>query len=571
MSTHTFNILIFFLLFAFNACSNRLSEVSIKSNLQEGDSISVAIYSQNEAQYITVNDAVVTSKDAIRGRVDIPLPDSLIKNIGALSFTIHCYSDSILTISSIRLKNYGVAYPRDIINSLWWQHGLMFEIDSDEKTIKSSINKNIPGIFPVGINVFFNPTNPVGFQLFLRISLLATLLVLALVLYKQASEQRFIIFTVAIFIASLPLKIDYTSYSKALMLIAIVVAFIRDKSRLFTWQPVFYILCAMYIMDIIGMTYTIDPYSGFKRLDRGILLVLFPLSFSMIQFTQKNVILVLRFFIWSVITFCAFALISYFTIVPEFTWNMVFRGSKTFAPLLTIWPAHWHPSFLSTIMLMAVPVSIYLRFQDEKQITFVEMALGILLPVAFTFLGGARVGMITVPVLLGVAYMFYCRFIPVIKWGLVVAGIVAGAILMHGFMKTENYFFDPVRVDLRKTAISAIKEKPVFGWGTGSSKQLIQSEERANKLEIQAPYEFNQFHNQYLEDMVQFGIPGIILLLTLLGWILWLGINEKKFLLLSFFAIYSIFCWTESILFVSKAVVPFIFWVCFLTGNKKNI
>jgi O-antigen ligase len=347
-----------------------------------------------------------------------------------------------------------------------------------------------------------------------------------------------------------------------------IATFICNKSRHFVWQTIFYVLCALYLINIIGLLYTIDFKHGIKRLDTTAILVLFPVVFSMIQFTKKNVALLLHLFVWSVMVFCAFGLLSYATIVPELTVNMVFRDSKFYAPLLMLWPAHPHPSYLSTILLMAVPVALYLRYQDEKQITIVEMLLGVLLPVVFTVLSGARVGMVIAPVLLGLGYLFYCRFKPVFKWGLVVAVIVALGLLLHLYPKVDDHFDDPIRVDLRKAAVSAIREKPVFGWGTGSAKQLIHSEERAHSLGIEVPYDFNQFHNQYLEDMVQFGILGILILLLLFGWILWIGVSEKNYLLLSLLAIYMLFCWTEAALFVSKGVVPFTFWACFLVANR---
>jgi len=233
-----------------------------------------------------------------------------------------------------------------------------------------------------------------------------------------------------------------------------------------------------------------------------------------------------------------------------------------------MWPAHPHPSYLSSILLMAAPIALYLRYQDEKQITMVEMLLGVLLPIVFTVLSGARVGMVIAPILFLFGYLFYCKFKPILKWGLVFEGILAGVILLHIFPSADNSFTDSFREDLQKTAISAIKEKPVFGWGTGYVRPLIQDEERAHSLGIETPYSFNQFHNQYLEDMVQFGVFGILTLLVLLGWILWVGIREKNFLLLSFLAIYILFFWTESTLFIAKGITPFTFWLCFLMKNK---
>ena len=183
---------------------------------------------------------------------------------------------------------------------------------------------------------------PISFQLFLRLSLIATLFILICIFAMQASTQRIILISVALSIALLPL---YQDFSMAHMILTMIIAFIYNKSRRFAWEPIFYILCAMYLMNIIGLSYTADFKMGIKRLDTSIVLILFPVIFSMIQFPKKNVILLLRFFVWAVIAFCAFGTLSYATIVPELTWDMVFRDSKIYAPFLMMWPAHPHPSY----------------------------------------------------------------------------------------------------------------------------------------------------------------------------------------------------------------------------------
>jgi O-antigen ligase len=228
---------------------------------------------------------------------------------------------------------------------------------------------------------------------------------------------------------------------------------------------------------------------------------------------------------------------------------------------------------------MSVPVALYLnqlRITNPEglnevnyELRIIETFLGVVLPIVFTVLAGARVGMVIAPVLLGLAYVFYCKFKPLLKWGLVIAGIIASGFILQAYIKNDNRFADPIRVDLRKTAISAIKEKPVFGWGTGSAKSLIHSEERSHDSGIETVYDFNQFHNQYLEDMVQFGIAGILILLVLFGWILWIGVSEKNYLLLSLLIIYGLCCYTETPLFGSKGVIPFTFWLCFLMSNRN--
>ena len=480
-------------------------------------------------------------------------------------------------LEKIEIHNIAVTPMSNILHSLHGKYNRNIKFsyckrDSDEYIKLQRINE-----LNDDVSLFFLPSDliysssPIGFQLFLRLSFLATLLILIFILTKQAHTQRLPLFSVALFLASLPLKIDYTNYTMGFMILIMVISFIYNKSRRFAWQPVFYALCAMYLMNVVGLAYTDDLKLGIRRLDATVIMILFPVIFSMVQFTQKNVVLLLRFFVWSVIAFCTFGLLSYFTIVPEFTWDMAFKDSKLYAPLLMMWPAHPHPSFLSSILLMAAPIAIYLhyskiqRFKDSN-FKLIETLLGVLLPIVFTVLGGARVGMVIAPVLLILGYLFYCKFKPLLKWGLVVAGIAAAGAIFYLFPKIDDRFADPIRVDLRRTAVSAIKEKPVFGWGTGYVAPLIRSEERAHSLGLEAPAQHPTFHNQYLEDMAQFGIPGICILLLLFGWMLWKGIREMNYLLLSLLVIYMFFCWTETALFISKGCVPFAFWFCFLVS-----
>jgi O-antigen ligase len=380
--------------------------------------------------------------------------------------------------------------------------------------------------------------------------------------------------SIALFLATFPLQINYNTWAMVVMLAAMLTAFILHKPRMFRWQPVFGALCALYLINITGLLFADNLYAGVKRLDSpAIPLLAFPLLFSMVHFSTENVVLLLRFFVWMVIVFCGFGFLSYATIVPGLSLDMI-QNSKSYAPLLLMWPAHWHPSYVSLTLLMAVPISLSLPhpFRGWGVRYFGEWLfriLGVSFPVIFTVLSGARVSMVAIPFLFALAYLFYCQFKPVLKWSLAGAGIIAAVYIYHRFPQMDDRFEDPIRKDLRTLAIDAIKEKPIFGWGTGSVEALIQSEERVQRLGT-GSYAFHGFHNQYLEEVAQFGIPGALVLLVLFGWLLYLGVRKKDFLLLAFLIIYLLFCWTETPFDNFKGVVPFAFWVCLLVATQEE-
>jgi O-antigen ligase len=417
---------------------------------------------------------------------------------------------------------------------------------------------------------FYN-SNPIGFQYLFRLFFVGSLfLFLLFFLYSHTFSQFLPIMGIGIFLITLPLKISYNTWGMIIMALTIIIYYIKNRPRNLTWHPIFYILSGLFFLNIIGLIYTSDFQNGIKRLDTTIPFVLFPFLFSIVSFSTKNVMLLLRLFIWIIIAFCGFGLLSYITIIPEFDWNTLYRDSKLYASILLIWPAHAHPSYFSTIIIMAIPIAFYLRFQDKKEITIVELCLGVLLPVIFTVLTGARIGLVIIPFLLFFAYFFYCRLKPILKWGLVGLGVIILCLFIYKFPKVDDRFQDPIRKDLRTIAVEAIKEKPILGWGTRYVSPLIRSEDTKELLGIETPYSFNQFHNQYLENMVQFGIPGILILLLLFGWMLYLSIRYKDYLLLSLLTIYVLFFWTESALFTFKGIVPFTFWLCFLVATQKQ-
>ena len=480
-----------------------------------------------------------------------------------------------ILLEHIRIKNNFVINSDNIIKSFLEEYNYNIEASRYQHngTTYCCLHKKTDDEYIYLIFVvtdLIQNSRPIGLQLFLRLSLLATLLILTLILTLQAPALRLPLFAIALFLATFPLKVSYNTWPMAFMLLAIVIAFVRDGQRRFVWQPVFTVLCVLYLLYLTGLLYTGDLQLSIDKLNTGAQFVLFPVVFSMLHLSKRNMILILRFFVWTAMAYCAFALLSYATIVPEFTWDMMYRDSKLYAPLLTMWPSHAQPSYVSIILLMAVPTALYMRFHEKAHITLAETILGVLLPVMYAVLTGVRIGIVLVPTLLLLGYVFYCRFKPLLKWGLMAAGILVVAAGWYTYPQADDRFTDPVRVDLRKIAISAIKEKPVFGWGTGYTNPLIHSEERVQSLGIERtfPADVKVIHNQYLDYMVQFGIPGIVVFLLLLGWILWSGISERNYLLLSFLIIYLLFFYTETALSYSKGIAPFTFWLCFLMTNR---
>jgi len=408
--------------------------------------------------------------------------------------------------------------------------------------------------------------------MFLQILFFVAILALLGVLVRQAREQYFPVIALAVLIVVLPLNRLLNDWGIGIISVLMLMFFIFNKSRQFTWQPIFYVTFGVYILYIVGMLYIGDFRLAGTGMDSMLPIVIFPVFFSMIQLSKRNVILILRFFLWIVIAACAYGLLLYAIAIYDFSWRSALLDGKRYVYFFMREPLTWHPSALAITLLMALPVSLYLRYHDGKQITLVEMLLAILLPILVTFMVGARIGVAVFPLLLGLSYLFYCKFRPILKWGLLVAGAVAMVVAAFSLSSDiRERFSDQIRIDLRNTAISAIKERPILGWGTGQERQLIACEERAQNLGLKGVHNQPHFHNVYLDMMVQFGIVGVAVLLFLIGWVFWIAIRKKHFLLMSFMAMYVIVFYFDNVLQSQRFVVAFMFWFCFLIANKRYL
>jgi len=415
--------------------------------------------------------------------------------------------------------------------------------------------------------------------MFLQILFFVAILALLGILVKQAREQRLAVIGLAVLIACLPLDNfwdinmpNFQDISIGVSSALVVLAFILNKSRQFTWQPIFFLIVSIYLLNFVGLLHTGDFSLANKRIDTMTPVIVFPVLFGMIQLAKRNVILLLRFFLWTVIAVCVYGLLSYAVAIDDFSWKMILLEGKRYAYLFTVGPIAQHPSALSIVLLMALPVSLYLRYHDGKQITRVEMLLAIVLPILVAFMVGARIAVAIFPVLLSLGYLFYCKFKQMLKWSLVALGVVAlGVAIFLLPADIRERYSDPIRIDLRHAAVSAIKEKPILGWGTWQQTNFAMCEKRTDAWNS-AAYRFpDHFHNVYLDYMMQFGIVGIAILLGLIFWIFGIAIREKNFLLLSFVMMYVIIFYFDNVLQSPRFVVAFMFWFCFLIANRKYL
>ena len=115
------------------------------------------------------------------------------------------------------------------------------------------------------------------------------------------------------------------------------------------------------------------------------------------------------------------------------------------------------------------------------------------------------------------------------------------------------------RFEFWKAAIEAIREKPVFGWGTGDIREasLFGLQQTGSALEFER---WMKPHNQYLSFAVLFGIPGMLWILFAL---VYPGARLRKFgnaPYLAFFIILSVSMLNEDTIDTQAGLSFFVFF-----------
>ena len=143
----------------------------------------------------------------------------------------------------------------------------------------------------------------------------------------------------------------------------------------------------------------------------------------------------------------------------------------------------------------------------------------------------------------------------------VLAGMI---ILMAGENKFSRLIHDGVRKADFTLAVNYIKEHPVAGAGYHQQRAALEYQDK-KMTDVTRPADappITYTHNQFLGDMVQFGIPGLLPLLILLAGLVWYAFKSRSYLLQLYMLIYLLFMLIEEPLYAQEGITRFMAFLC---------
>ena len=343
---------------------------------------------------------------------------------------------------------------------------------------------------------------------------------------------------------------------------------------------VFYLLALLYLLRIIGMFWTSDPGGGETLIESNLSLLIFPLIFCFVDLKKDTINWILLWFIRSVLIFSAVSILSmlcYSQTLP-LSISEWMNDPKEMSYCLLSWSGEVpvpHPSYLAIITLFAAAIAIYLFFDKTSKhaLSLIELIVVQSFFFVFVSITGARVGLVLLPMLIMLAAFMYVKARLGIKIITLISVVCVGIFLLIQNSKYIQRMQDPIREQLLQLAAEAVKERPLFGHGTGAHKDIVQSQTRAEKLGYDELYcvDCVHPHNQFLTEAVQFGLILALVLPVLIFYLLARAWKWWNFPLMAFVMIETIFMLVESPLDTQKGISFFSFFATFLIAIQYTL
>jgi O-antigen ligase len=335
-----------------------------------------------------------------------------------------------------------------------------------------------------------------------------------------------------------------------------------------------------YLVYLIGLIYTENIPFGIREIEYKLSLLIMPIIIGATTTFEKKSFNKLLF---------AFIISCFLSTIICLIFNLV-ENSFSHIPIYTELSIFLNPAYLSIYTNFCVFLLLQKCESNKSNRT---LALKLLLIIYFLIFNILLVSKMGIIIMLGIIFYYsfkhlnkYSKLLPI---SVIVASLLIGGIIINTNSKIKERFTNlkvalldkeiknndtestMIRVLIWKEAIQIIKENPVFGVGTGDSKDSLMEKYKVDNIPFAYKNRFNA-HNQYIEWYITLGIMGFIILGGSLLFTLIYALRQGNKLLTFFILLMSVSFLTESTLETQAGIVFFAFFNSFLfyQTNLKN-
>ena len=349
------------------------------------------------------------------------------------------------------------------------------------------------------------------------------------------------------------------------VLFALMSLFVREK--FYTLNKVYFFIFLYAIFFMLGTIYT--P-KGFYFPEMTYTFYVLPLAFSFFRLKKQSLLLIIKIVFRIMAVYMAVSIVYWWFNLLILNMSALEWITTKFPPAYFYvgkWGHYSHPSYISLVLFSTLISGFYLNYKKDNAVTLskFELITYIGLCLGFVLVMESRIGLVELIIIVLISLLYYIRLkTPYLKQTLLVAVLVGVVILMAGENKFSRLIHDDVRKADFTMAINYIKEHPVVGAGYHQQRAALEYQDK-KMADVTRPADappITYTHNQFLGDMVQFGIPGLLPLLIMLGGLVWYAFKSRSYLLQLYMLIYLLFMLIEEPLYAQEGITRFMAFLC---------
>jgi len=355
--------------------------------------------------------------------------------------------------------------------------------------------------------IVFSPVNELMYPLWQRTSLLLApwflMFFFPIVMWikERLAKNEFALLFVAFFLIAIPLKIAWVTFTSLLLFAYALYEFYKKKD--FNFGVNHFFLCLFIIVPILFL-----GQGDFSKIIMPLGLLLWVFSGSILRNSiDENKIKLIYISVFTIvmgITLVSWASLLFFEgyFYGVNTENYFYLVKWKFHHVL-YWLYFDHPNFLSFFVTIGAVFCLDLYRKNSIPKSF--GVLYAIFAISFALILGSRFALLLLlcsPLLYLIPIKSLSRYI-FISW----------AVLSSLALWVIKYL-DAQREQIWSLSIAAIKEKPWFGYGTGSSSTILPASIDVNQNDIVGVLEINHSHNQIVSYALENGVLGALIIVV---------------------------------------------------------
>ncbi len=370
-------------------------------------------------------------------------------------------------------------------------------------------------------------------------------------------------------------------YATAFFIICTLIYFIKN-GKVYAINPVFLLVFAYAILEFIG---TIGTKIGFRFPEMTYSFYLIPIAFSCFRIEKETLLRILRFLFRVILVFMSFSIINWFFNIIHFQVGIVewitkktnVNGMAAYEYVCS-WSHYKHPSYINLVLIPTLFSGFYIHHkkQEKSYISQLELAVFVVFCLFLELLMESRIGLVGVVFVLVINTLYYLHIKKIyFKIVLIAFLVIGGAGLVVMEHSVSSFISDPVRKTDSALAIHYIKDH--LWWGAGYDEEYIVLKQQEMEMSGVLP-KLNQpktyVHNSLLGNMVQYGIPGAVILVVMMVGLFWYSLQSRNYLLQMFVCLYLLFMMIEEPLYVQEGITRFMVFLTFfihIIDNERKV